>query len=296
MITKINHWLRRLIALLLILLLAKVFVDTFWLLQAGPTEQVEVPEHFLRVESVQTTTQEPLSEERIAQWQLFGEKASEPAQEEEIKDAPDTRLNVELVGLFAHKNPQLAVAVIAEQGKDATLYRVGDSLNNNVEVVEIHTDRVILRRQGKYEALRMKEAQLSNKSGNTTMKGVEVSEVERRPQQAKRQRPAAKQQNSAAVMVPGDTPEEQREVIIKELALTPVSESSAQGYKIGEGAPAALIGAVGLRVGDEIVAVNGQALGEEQQDIAVLNDVLVSGRATIEVVRGSRRFTVNYPP
>jgi len=296
-IIKINHWLRLLFSLALLVVLAKVIVDTFWLYNEGPSDSVAVPEHLYRLEELTKRQKQVVTAEQISNWLLFGTKESEPVVEEKVKEAPDTRLSLELVGLFAHRDAAQAVAMIAEKGKDANLYRVGDKLPSGVEIAEVLADRVILRRQGKHETLRMKEGKLSAKDTVSQVRGIEETTPERRSARRANQRPTTKANPSdAAFVIPGDSPQQQRQIIINELGLKPVSESSAEGYVIGDSAPAALIGAVGLRVGDQIVSVNGQALGEEQQDIAILNDVLVSGSATIEVVRGTRRFTVNYPP
>lgn len=300
MISRISGWARILLSLGLLVILAKVLVETFWLFFLGPSEPVAVPEHLFRLEAVTQEKATRVSREEVALWHLFGEKTEEVAVvEEEIKEAPDTRLSLELVGLFSHMDKAKATAVIAEKGKSANLFRVGDKLPSNVEVVEIYADRVILRRQGKHETLRMKESNLGNSVAINKVSSASLAPVQRRPvRKAEVREPqiASNSNTSAAFVIPGESPQQQRQMIITELALQPVSESSAEGYVIGDGAPAALIGAVGLRVGDQIVSVNGQMLGEEQQDVAILNDVLVSGTATIEVVRGTRRFTVNYPP
>lgn len=303
MISRISGWARILLSLGLLVILAKVLVETFWLFSLGPSEPVAVPEHFFRLEAL-TQEQEKATRvggEEIARWHLFGEKTEEVTViETEIKEAPDTRLNLELVGLFSHMDKALAVAAIAEKGKSANLFRVSDKLSSNVEVVEIYSDRVILRRQGKHETLRMKESNSGDSIAISEASNTDASPVQRRPirKEAMAREPQAAPSGNAnaAFVIPGESPQQQRQMIITELALKPVSESSAEGYVIGDGAPAALIGAVGLRVGDQIVSVNGQMLGEEQQDVAILNDVLVNGSATIEVVRGTRRFTVNYPP
>src|SRR5699024_1741827 len=276
-ITKINYWLRLFVALGLLVVLAKVLVDTFWLYAAGPVDKVVVPEHLFHLKAIESQQKSTVSQTQISEWKLFGETETEEVVVEEIKDAPDTRLSLELVGLFAHVDNAKAVAVIAEKGKEASLYRVGDSLPNSVEVVEIHRDRVILRRQGKHETLRMKENTLSANNKSSSVSGIEEASHQRRPARQARPKPASasNENSSTAFVIPSDSPQQQRQLNINELALKPVSESDAEGYVIGDSAPAALIGAVGLRVGDQIVSVNGQMLGEEQQDIAILNDVLV---------------------
>lgn len=306
MLKKINKTTRILLVLALLVVLAKLLVDTFWLSVWGPTNTPVSTEGLLHVERVATDSTQKISPQQLEQWHFFGEVAIEedsPA-EPVVTDAPDTRLNLELVGVFAHADEKQAAAIILEKGKTAELYRIGAKLSgSNAELTNVFADRIILLHRGKHETLRMKKPEFDDDAFVPS-----TTEVGRSPSVAQTRRDRRRVSPSTSVpdesvassenafVIPGDTREEQRDLIIKELGLEAVSADEAAGYVIGSSAPAALIGAVGLRRGDKIVSVNGQGLGEEQTDLAVLEDVMVSGAATIEVERGTRRFIVNYPP
>ena len=286
-ITGIARWL---IAVLVVIWLAKVIADSALLWLAGP-QQVPPPDPSLqRLAVVETRQDGALSRERVERWNLFG-VPPEDAPEERVVDAPETRLRLELLGLFQHRDQALARAIIAEQGRDAALLKPGDKVPGNAELVEVLADRVILRRQGQLETLRFREPELSGE-------GVSVTPSSRQPQSSAR-RPGRvavpQEQNQAQNLFEGDA-SQQRNMIISQLALEPVSEGGAEGYRITEGAPADVIGSVGLRPGDQLLSVNGHALGDEAGDIRAIEEALAAGSATIEVQRGSRRFTVNYPP
>jgi general secretion pathway protein C len=49
---------------------------------------------------------------------------------------------------------------------------------------------------------------------------------------------------------------------------------------------------VGLRPGYVVLSVNGQAVGDIQQDRSQLNVVMDAGSARLEIQRGERRFFV----
>ena len=51
---------------------------------------------------------------------LFGESGK--AQVKEVVAAPETRLNLELQGVFTNNNPDLSSAIIAERGKNGELF------------------------------------------------------------------------------------------------------------------------------------------------------------------------------
>lgn len=289
---------RWLLALLLVVWLAKVLADTVLLWISGPQDPVPPRADLPRItisDNGRQTSQ--LSTRQVSEWKLFGDYQAEPQRIEPV-DAPDTRLRLELVGLFQHADGTLARAIIAEQGGDADLYRPGDSVPGNAVLEDIYADRVILRRQGQLETLRLRE---------TELRGEISSGSDSRPRAASRSTPQRPPRGNAQGSRE-DTPQEpdlaqlegdpmaQRDAIIQQLSLDAVQEGAASGYRITDNAPREMIGSVGLRPGDVILSVNGHALGEESGDLAAIREVMNAGAATIEVERGSRRFTVSYPP
>ncbi|MBZ2190482.1 hypothetical protein K8B33_15335 [Alcanivorax sp. JB21] len=290
-LTGVARWL---VAVLVVIWLAKVMADSALLWLAGP-QQVPPPDPSLqRLSVVENRQNGTLSREHVERWNLFGVPPEE-APEERVVDAPETRLRLELLGLFQHRDQSLARAIIAEQGRDAALLKPGDKVPGNAELVEVLADRVILRRQGQLETLRFREPELSGGGVSVTPSGRQGQAAARRPGRTATPQAQEWQQDQGQNLFEGDAGQ-QRNMIISQLALEPVSEGSAEGYRITEGAPADVIGSVGLRPGDQLLSVNGHALGDEAGDIRAIEEALAAGSATIEVQRGSRRFTVNYPP
>jgi general secretion pathway protein C len=70
--------------------------------------------------------------------------------------------------------------------------------------------------------------------------------------------------------------------------------ASAGGYRIGAN-PAAELRRFGLQPGDVIETLNGQAVGDAASDQSLVNRARESGQATVVVVRGGRRLTLNLP-
>jgi len=280
-LARIARWL---LAVVLVIWLARVLADSVLLWMAGPQQTPTVDPSMLRLTTINNEQRGALSPAEIERWKLFG-IPPEAAPEQRAIDAPETRLRLELLGLFQHSTPDMARAIIAEQGKDAELFRPGDKVPGNAELVEVLGDRVILRRQGQLETLRLKEPELSGTVSASA------------PPPRRRSQPVVQEnQPEPAQLLPDGDPAQQRAMIIQQLALEPVTEGAAEGYRITAGAPAAMLSSVGLRPGDQILSVNGHPLGEEQGDITALQEAMTSGSASIEVQRGSRRFTVNYPP
>lgn len=268
------RWVRVILALLLVLLLAYVLAQTIWLLWYGPNDPL--PESRLQTVNVATGQAggRELSQSQVESWHLFGVYQQEPENNKDrLVDAPDTRLQLELLGLFQTRDRGKSSAIIAEKGKDAELYHIGDGIPGNAKIEEIYADRVILRRQGRLETLRLNE--LSTLGGVTQV-------AEPAPQE-----PSPSPQTDLG---------QQRTALIRQLGLKSVTEGETQGYQIGAQAPKQLIKQVGLKPGDVIVSVNGHPLGNEDSDLEAMQSYQDTQAASIVVQRGDQQFTVNYPP
>ena len=79
-------------------------------------------------------------------------------------DAPETKLKLVLRGVFSSEDQDNARAIIADPRGKEEQYSIGDMLPGNAELSEVHADKVILKRSGRYETLRLPT---DNKPGNT---------------------------------------------------------------------------------------------------------------------------------
>ena len=269
---------RWLVAVLLVIALAFVLAQTFWLLWYGPNEPIPSnSKPRLQVASAGQTVS--LSQSQVDSWQLFGSFEQVAPQSDKPTDAPETRLRLELLGVFQTADTEKASAIIAEKGKEGELYRIGDSIPGNASLEEVYPDRVILRRAGRLETLRWSDSSLGG-----------VSQVSRQP--AVEREP---QQSQIAEGSEEDM-QRQRKAIIGQLGLQPVAQGDNQGYQLGKRAPKQLISQVGLQSSDVILSVNGHSLGTEEGDMAALRSFQETRQASIVVQRGNQQFTVNYPP
>lgn len=270
---------RWLVAILLVIALAFVLAQTFWLLWYGPNEPIPSNSK-TRLQVASSGQAVILSQSQVDSWQLFGSFEQEAApQSDKPTDAPETRLRLELLGVFQTADTDKASAIIAEKGKEGELYRIGDSIPGNASLEEVYPDRVILRRAGRLETLRWSDSSLGG-----------VSQVSRQP--AVEREP---QQSQIAEGSEEDM-QRQRKAIIGQLGLQPVAQGGNLGYQLGKRAPKQLISQVGLQSNDVILSVNGHSLGTEEGDMAALRSFQETRQASIVVQRGDQQFTVNYPP
>lgn len=264
---------RVLLALLLVVVLAYIIAQTVWLIGYGPNDAIPAS-GLKRVNAADDRHGgTALSQAQVQDWHLFGVYQKELAKSTGEVNAPETRLQLELLGLFQTRDRARSSAIIAQKGQDSELYHIGDDIPGNAKLEDIYADRVILRRKGRLETLRLND--LSTLGGVT-----QVTE----PTPAS---PAPSPQTDLS---------RQRGILIHRLGLKPIADGANQGYRIGKQAPENLIKQVGLKKGDVIVSVNGYPLGTEDSDLAALQSYQDTRAATIVVDRGDQKFTVNYPP
>ena len=283
-------FLRGLLPVVLVVILAALLADTAWLWAYGPDDPVPRDPDLPRLEATESGgSSERLRYEQVRDWALFGtwEEQQGSGPEDEPVDAPETRLQLKLLGVFqTGEQGQSPGAIIAEQGDNGKLYRVGDRVPGNARLEQVHADRVILRRQGQLETLKLESPGLDGGVQSVNRSGGERNSN----QTGNRSGQSSGGDNSSAEL--GGDVQQQRQRIIRGLGL----ESSDRGYVIGESAPSQLLDRVGLKPGDVVVSVNGHDVGQKKADLAALREYQDKGSAKVVIKRGSQRFTVTVPP
>ena len=84
--------------------------------------------------------------------------------------------------------------------------------------------------------------------------------------------------------------QQDREQYLKDLGVN--TNNTGQGYQVTEQTPAALRSRLGLQAGDQIMSLNGQTIGQGQNDAQLLERARREGQVKIEVKRGDRIITV----
>lgn len=210
----------------------------------------------------------------LASFELFGRPdRNRPVAEAVSRNAPETRLRLRLEGVMVAQRPENSGAIVSSGGNTTAHYRVGDVLPGDAELVEVEPGRILIRRQGAYESLTFDE----DDSGPATAS----AEPESTPASS------------------GDLLDQARERLDSEGAnallafgLEPVDDGGSQGY-VFDGSNA-MLRSINLREGDVITAVNGNPLGDLEQDRQLLETLRSERQLQVEVERDGARFTVTY--
>jgi general secretion pathway protein C len=293
--------------LLIIVGIAYTAASTGWYFVSPPT-----PSPLGEVRAGPARERPSVALDQLLAANLFGVADATQTNAPATFDAPATQLRLTLEGVFHAGVPELSAAIIAEQGRPGELFHVVQKLPGGVELVEVHADRVILRRGGLFETLRFPEESGLLAAGGgfdaTSLPAMEP-QVEQYVEEPVYEEPmidAPVESSEDAPMLMRndadtvrDTLEQYRSRLesdpagtLSELGVTAVSGDSAGGYQLGNLANSPYLAQTGLQPGDVVLSVNGRPVGNIQQDRLEIANIMAQGSARLEVQRGERRFFV----
>jgi general secretion pathway protein C len=223
----------------------------------------------------------------IADMHIFGDAKVEVIDVPKDVNAPKTRLRLELLGVMAASIAENSSAIIAPKGGAGENYRIGDVVQGRTKLAAVQQDQVILDSNGKLEALKF---DLARKQG--IQQSGKPTRAQRRAQSADSLKERFKQIRTAsdAVNLLRDEVATNPAGALKQLGL--VTSENGSGYKVSNSG--SMLTQLGLQPGDVILSVNGQTLGNLEDDQMLLEQVTNSGQARLEIQRGNRRFVVNH--
>jgi general secretion pathway protein C len=223
----------------------------------------------------------------IADMHIFGDAVVDVFDVPKDVNAPKTRLRLELLGVMAASITENSSAIIAPKGGTGENYRIGDVVQGRTKLAAVQQGQVILDSNGKLEALKF---DLDRKEG-IQQSGI-PTRAQRKAQSAGSLREKFKQVRNASDAV---------NLLRNEVAINPagalkqlglVISENGSGYKVSNSG--SMLTQLGLEPSDVILSVNGQTLGNLEDDQMLLEQVTNSGQARLEIQRGNRRFVVNH--
>lgn len=214
---------------------------------------------------------------------LFGEyRAPTDVALTEMSEAPDTRLNLTLMGILSGTAERESRALIASSNGEEKPYAVGDDIIQGARLQAIFSDRVILARDGRLETLRLDKdspaRDLAAAAGETQREAIEG--------------PA---QNNAAML------SQIRATILADpskasdyLRVQPANvNGQMRGYRVYPGRDRSVFTAAGLRPGDLVTQINGIQLDDPARAVQMLGDLSQATNFSVVIERAGQQQTVN---
>lgn len=247
---KANKHLPKFLALFFIVLIVQTFAELTWEIFA-PAEKP--PIYTASSSPVQIDTSATSSSlSNIGSYHLFGNAKKQDVAQEKVIDAPETRLRLDLKGVFASTIANDAMAIIAtSKGKDKS-YHIGDKIVGGAVLHAVYADRVILKRNGKLETLSLPKPKLDSKAFYRNAASNNV--ISSAPSPSLGQSQQLREMRDTLLKDPAK--------IWEKIRINPVMKNGeVQGYTFVHN-DQKLMKALNIRKTDVITAVNGESLSD----------------------------------
>lgn len=271
-----NRLLPAWITLLLIIAIAWQLAGIVWMLVPGTSagDSVPAPANQLAAQAVTSGT---ANTQAIANTHIFGatigsgDDSPQPIAEE-ISNLRDTRLvNLTLKGTVASDPAEMAIAIIANEANEEKIYTIGANVTNGAVLHAVYTDRVVLNENGVLTNLKLP-------------KDFPVSV------------PQATRRNTTTTSRAGRNSQTIRSLVTQNVSKladvirpTPYFiNGQQQGYRVYPGRNRAQFAALGLRPGDLIRDIDGQALTNPTQAMRIFQSLETANQVSVTVERNGQ--------
>jgi general secretion pathway protein C len=269
------------VSLLLVVLIGWQLARIAWMLVPGPAagDPVAVP---VAAPSGASGSSMAADVQTIAAAHMFGiadeaapvELAPQPSEDENLADTGLT--NLVLKGTIASEIPEFSVAVIADGNADQKVYLIGDAIGSRASLHAVYADRVVLNEKGALTNLRLPSEFPATRAAPT-----------RRATSTTRQ---ASQRNTASIQ---NVVTENLTKLTDVIRPTPYLVNGQQaGYRVYPGRNRQQFAALGLRPGDLIMDIDGQALTDPTQAMQIFQSLGTAEQVTVTVERNGEQQSI----
>ena len=185
----------------------------------------------------------------------------------ELQDLEETRQNLTLKGIVAATNPDLSAAIIEDPTNDERTYQIGDAIVSGVSLHAVFPLRVVLNENGQFTNLVL-PAEFATQRASV-----------RRVTRPTPQRPASTQSIQSVVA-------QNVSRLADVIRPTPYFvNGQQQGYRVYPGRDRRQFAALGLRPGDLIKDIDGQALTDPTQAMKIFQELGTADQVSVTVER-----------
>lgn len=196
---------------------------------------------------------------------LFG---AAPAARENGANAPQTSMPLVLTGIIAGNDPQNGLAILGPTAQTAKVFAVGDNVPGGAKLHAVYTDRVVIDRNGQLESLVLPRQAPGSAAAPTTA-AVQVN-------------PSLERMRHMITEQPGLIGDVMRPQAVTE-------HGKVTGFRVFPGRNRMAFMRLGLRPGDEVTAINGTPLDDQDRGDQILHTLGSSSEAHVTVIRNGQQ-------
>lgn len=267
-------WLVALVNIALVLFAAYAAAQLTWRFIPDSEASISTPQLATTIKTAANAVDGGIDANRLVSYHLFGQANKRTQVEQGASVVRATRLPLTLRGLVASDRPDTARAIIVAPNAGELPYAIGATLPGNARLEEIHTDKIILSRNGQLETLLMEK----------DSDGVDFSVVPM---------PASVDVGASADEVIA-TPDQFRDALLHEpesiaglVNTVPQTDDEGRliGFQLQPGRDAGFLQRFGMEPGDVLTSVNGIQLDSPVRALEVMRELGEAGQVRVEVLR-----------
>ncbi len=278
-----NQLLPKWLSLVLVVAIAWQLARIVWLLLPGSAvgDPIDAPAG----QAGAATSSRPGSRglanvQAIAAAHIFGQASGEVVvatrQVEPDEDVPDFRGNLSLKGTVTSDLADSSVAIIADAQNEEKVYAIGDVITSGTTLYAVYADRVVLNQNGARSALKLPED------------FPQGSPVVRR-NTTTRNRTATTNRSAANTRSIQNVVAQNVSKLADVIRPTPYFVGGQQqGYRVYPGRDRKQFAALGLRPGDLIKDIDGAALTDPKQAMAIFQSLGSAEEVSVTVERNGQ--------
>jgi general secretion pathway protein C len=271
-----NRLLPAWVSLLLVVVIAWQLARIIWMLVPGPAagDAIQAPPNQIAPQSAATA---PANAQDIANAHIFGiansetEQTAQPAVAE-TDNLRDTRLsNLSLKGTIASTPAENAVAIIADGANEEKVYTIGQPVTAGATLHAVYEDRVVLNENGVLTNLKLPK---DFPEGTATVTRRNRTTINRASTNSQSIQSVVARNVSRLADVIRPTPY--------------FVNGQQQGYRVYPGRNRQQFASLGLRPGDLIKDIDGQALSDPSQAMKIFQSMDSADQVSVTVERNGQ--------
>jgi general secretion pathway protein C len=218
---------------------------------------------------------------------LFGQAAPTARSSVSLEAIPTSSMNLVLSGVMV--TPGGSFALISTDGGEELPFALGQDIVAGVTLYAVYADRVLIRRGGATESLLLKDTGDGLANGSV----MTAKAAPARRASAPSGRGAVQPQGSGTFAVDRQqlTQQMQTPEFLSQALMVP---NAGGGFLVREIQPGSVYEKLGLRVGDVINAVNGQAVNSVEDVMRLYGQFSTATSVQVDVRRAGKNETLVY--
>ncbi len=216
--------------------------------------------------------------EAIAHAHLFGQVIVEQVEEVVVEQAPETKLNYKLRGIYFSEETTLSSAIVEVKPNDSQQYFIDDELAANIILSSIFRDHILINRYGKIERLNLQKPVVTNSAS-----GV-ASRVQSNPIAASNLLRSYKRRYVSNPLA-----------LAKRFQAIPIQENGRNiGFRLKALRGESLLKRLNFNENDVFTKINGISLDKPFQALDALKSLTTAKSVSVTVMRNGSEQTMDF--